>query len=199
VFFARQEAPDPAQGGLRSLRPSMNSPVVVVEDLPAGPATAAIACLAGPAGSRVALAIRSQRSGQVVFFGPDEELRERQTPDDAFDAALTFAESLGFLFEDDRVAEAPAEARRLWEGLLEAGSRVRRAPVRELSRAVAAPAPPAEAELWLEQVAAPGPPIGRSVPLTKFRSPAAAPARGAGRAPGRSLARFRVGPDRTGS
>ena len=203
MFLARQEAPDPAQGALRSLRPSMNSPVVVVEDLPAGPATAALACLAGPAGPRVALAIRSQRSGQVVFFGPDEELRERQAVDEAFDAALTFAESLGFLFEDDRVAEAPAEARRLWESLLEAASRARRLPAPERSRAAAGPPPaPSEEELWLEQVAAPGP-LGRSVPLTKFRTAAAAPARPPGghavRAPGRSPARLPVGSGRRSS
>src|SRR5262245_38682199 len=88
VFFARQDAPDPARSALRSLRPSMNRPVVVVEDLPAGPASAAIASLGGPAGSRVALAIRSERSGQVVFFGPDEELRAWHGAEQALDAAL---------------------------------------------------------------------------------------------------------------
>jgi len=204
MFLARQEAPDPAQGALRSLRPSMNSPVVVVEDLPAGPATAALACLAGPAGPRVALAIRSQRSGQVVFFGPDEDLRGRDAQDDAFDAALHFAESLGFLFEDDRVAEAPAEASRLWDSLLEAASRSGRTPLRQAPRAAGKPAPtPSEEELWLEHVAAPGPPLGRTLPLTKFRSAAAAAARpaarAAGAAPARPLARFRVGRDRTGA
>jgi hypothetical protein len=172
VSLARQEAPEPAQGALRSLRPSMNSPVVVVEDLPAGPATAVLACLAGPAGPRVALAIRSQRSGQVVFFGPDVEPRGRQAADDAFDAALTFAESLGFLFEDDRVVEAPAEARRLWESLLDAGSRRRRPSAPERARRAAPPAPAIdEEELWLEHVADPGP-VGRCVPLTKFRTAA---------------------------
>ena len=203
MSFARQEAPDPAQGALRSLRPSMNSPVVVVEDLPAGPATAALACLAGPAGPRVALAIRSQRSGQVVFFGPDEEPRGREAWEDAFDAALHFAESLGFLFEDDRVADAPADASRLWSSLLDAASRSARAPLRQAQRAAGRTAEaPAEEELWLEQVATPGPPIGRSLPLTKFRSGAAVTARlaakAAGPAPARPLARFRVGRDRTG-
>ena len=204
MFLARQEAPEPAQGALRSLRPSMNSPVVVVEDLPAGPATAALACLAGPGGPRVALAIRSQRSGQVVFFGPDEELRGRDAQEDAFDAALHFAESLGFLFEDDRVAEAPAEASRLWDSLLEAASRSGRAPLRPAPRAVPQPAPaPSEEELWLEQVADPGPPIGRALPLTKFRSAVATAARpaakSAGPAPARPLARFEAGRDRSGS
>jgi hypothetical protein len=195
----------------------MNSPVVVVEDLPAGPATAAIACLSGPAGPRVALAIRSQRSGQVVFFGPDEDLREPRAHDDALDAALGYAEGLGFLFEDDRVSEAPAEAWELWEALLEAGSRVRRPPAprpaagpsrlprredgREPGRVAAGP-PEASApeELWLEEVLAPGPAVGGAVPLSKFRSAVAAPARprerGAARATDPPLGRLRVSPDR---
>src|SRR5262245_14668514 len=81
VIFARQDAPDPARSALRSLRPSLNAPVVVVDDLPAGPATAVIAGLGGPEGPRVALAIRSERSGQVVFYGPDDDLLEWQGPE----------------------------------------------------------------------------------------------------------------------
>ncbi len=182
----------------------MNTPVVVVDDLPAGPATAVIACVTGAGGSRVALAIRSQRSGQVVFFGPDEELRERQAPDVALDAAFSFAESMGFLFEDDRLAEAPAEAWQLWEALLEAGGRARPLHAADPAPAPAeSPAAPLEEELWLEEVAAPGPPIGRSIPLTKFRSAGAAPTRPRGRSPAgvarRPLARFPVRPDRRSS
>jgi hypothetical protein len=174
----------------------MNAPVVVVEDLPAGPATAAIACLEGPRGPWVALAIRSQRSGQVVFFGPQEEPGEWQAPDFALDAALSFAESMGFLFEDDRLAAAPAEAWQLWEALLEAGGRARPPQSGDRSRATAESlaAPP---ELWLEEVVAAGPPIDRSLPLTKFRCAVAAPKRPRGRSAGglasEPLRRFRVG------
>jgi hypothetical protein len=209
VLFARQEAPDPARSALRSLRPSLNTPVVVVEDLPSGPASAAIACLGGPAGSRVALAIRSERSGQVVFFGPDEELREWQGQDLALDAALSFAESMGFLFEDDRVRESPGEARRLWEALLEASGRARvrlagdgdPAPVAEPSPRAASARPAAETdpgdeELWLEEVAVAGPVVSASISLSKFRrAPGAPPARAEEAVPGarHPLARFRVG------
>jgi hypothetical protein len=205
-LFARQEAPEPARSALRSLRCSLNTPVVVVEDLPAGPATAAIACLRGPAGWRVALAIRSERSGQVVFFGPDDELREWQGQELALDAALSFAESMGFLFEDDRVRESPAEARRLWDALLDASGRPR-TPLGEGGRAPGAQRPTrteaahsaadpdSDGELWLEEVAAVGPLVSASVPLTKFRRAPGVPARAAGGAG--PLARFQLGRSRS--
>ena len=185
MSFARQQAPDLARSALRSLRPSLNTPVVVVDDLPAGPASAVIACLRGPAGSQVALAIRSERSGQVVFFGPGEELREWQGQDPALDAALSFAESMGFLFEEDRVRESPGEARRLWEALLDASARA----------AMEVRPEEEEEELWLEEVAVAGPVRSASVPLTKFRCAPGAPVPAAGAAPGgrQPLARFRVG------
>ncbi len=206
MFFARQEAPDPARSALRSLRPSLNTPVVVVDDLPAGPATAVIASLGGPGGARVALAIRSERSGQVVFFGPDDELLEWQGPDRALDAALSFAESMGFLFEDDRLAPAPSEARRLWQALLEAASRGRPLSAGNRSPPTADPRaepPESQEEIWLEEVSTPGSPVARSLPLTKFRSTGRVPVgpregkRGADPRP--ALARFRVGPERRSS
>lgn len=187
---------------LRSLRPSLNTPVLVVDDLPAGPASAAIATLGAPGGMRVALAIRSERTGEVVFFGADDDLRERQATDLALDAVLSFAESMGFLFDDDRMNAVPAEARRLWAALLEAsslggstGSQQGSGPVREPR-----PMPAALEEIWLEEVAAPGPGVSSSVALTKFRSGApggATSARRRAEAPASEappLGRFRVAP-----
>lgn len=181
----------------------MNTPVVVVEDLPAGPASAAIASLGGPAGSRVALAIRSERSGQVVFFGPDEELREWHGAEQALDAALAFAESMGFLFEEDRLEKSPGEARRLWQALLDAAGRARTPHAGGSPAAAIEPragAAGSEEELWLEEIAAPAPPAGRSLPLTKFRHAGGLQGRrrgeGAAGAPRGPLARFRVGPER---
>jgi hypothetical protein len=178
VRFARQEPPDPARSRLRSLHPSLNTPVVVVEELPPGPASAAIACLGGSQGPQVALAIRSERSGHVVFYGPDDELREWQGPDLVLDAALSFAESMGFLFEQDRLLEAPAEAGRLWAALLEGAGRARGGPLAELERAPRRPQPaPREPEaarahpeeLWLEELAEPVPSVPPAATLTKFR------------------------------
>ena len=212
MSFARQEAPDAARSALRSLRPSLNTPVVVVEDLPAGPASAAIACLGDPAGPRVVLAIRSERSGQAILFGPDDELRECREPGVAVDAALSFAESMGFLFEDDRMALAPAEARRLWGDLLDACARAR-GPLSGSAMPEAAPGPlpsPASAEpdgeeIWLEELAPAGVrAVSHALPLTKFRRAAApAPRRPAEEARPPTarlpLGRFRVGLQRRGS
>jgi hypothetical protein len=201
VFFARQEAPDSVKSALRSLRPSLNTPVVVVEDLPAGPASAAIACLGDPAGTRVVLAIRSERSGQAIFFGPDEELRDWQGPDGAVDAALSFAESMGFLFEEDRLALAPAETQRMWGELLDGCTRTSLSgsalPVSALETSLtpASPVPDAE-ELWLEELAPAARAVSHSVCLTKFRrAPPPAPRRSTDKeSPAmHPLGRFRVG------
>jgi hypothetical protein len=207
VFFARLEAPEPARSALRSLRPSLNTPVVVVEDLPAGPASAAIACFVDPAGPRVVLAIRSERSGQAIFFGPDDELREWQGPDLVVDAALSFAESMGFLFEEDRLALAPAETQRLWGELLDGCTR-RPLSASASSRAApgvlpspASPGPERE-ELWLEEIAPVVRAVSQSVSLTKFRRAAAVvprPSVAQDRPATRPLGRFRVGLQRRSS
>jgi hypothetical protein len=180
------------------LRPSLNAPVLLVDELPAGPASAAIVCLGGPAGPRVAVAIRSERSGQVIFYGPDDELWEWHGPEVAVEAALSFAESMGFLFEDDRMADAPAEAQRLFAALLDAAVRHWAEPRPAERSAERAPAPlarePEEASLeehWLEEVEAEitleVPPVSHAVPLTKFRQavPVAVAAN-------RALSRFRA-------
>ena len=86
-------------------------------DLPAGPASAGIAVLRGSNGPQLNLAIRCVRTGQVVFYGPDEDWCDLHGPDLAVDAALSFAESLGFLF-DDEVEGGPQEASRRWSEFL---------------------------------------------------------------------------------
>jgi hypothetical protein len=99
-------------GRLRALHVSLNSPVVAHESLPNGPASAAIALDAQGA----LLCLRSVRTGRTAFFHSREELAS--TPRLALDAALSFAESLGFLFDADAVAlRGAAAAVRLWEEL----------------------------------------------------------------------------------
>ena len=179
VLFARQDPPDPTRSALRALRPSLNTPVLGVEELPPGPASAAIACLAGAGGPRISLALRSLRSGEVVFFGPEQGIGEWQGPELALDAALSFAESMGFLFDDDRLAQDPDAAWRLWRSLLESAGR---GPLAALG---GEPAAAPEPELvWLEDVAQPALAVSGSVALTKFRrglAGAAEPAPGRGR------------------
>jgi hypothetical protein len=99
---------------LRALQISLNSPVVNLEVLPRGPASAAVAVHAQGA----TLCVRSLRTGQAAFFTTTEDLGDRRV---SLEAALSFAESMGFLFEDDVVAArgdaGPEEAARLWREL----------------------------------------------------------------------------------
>jgi hypothetical protein len=83
--------------GLSVLHVSLNSPVVALDALPRGPASAAVAL--DPYGAQVCL--RSVRGGRTVFFASGSALVD--TPRVALDAALSFAEGLGFLFDDDEV------------------------------------------------------------------------------------------------
>jgi hypothetical protein len=100
---------------LRALYVSLNRPVVTLASLPAGPATAAVAL--HDAGASVCL--RSLRSASVQLFVTGEDLAgDRRF---ALDAALSFAESMGFLFDDDEVEAAgdagPEAAARRWRDL----------------------------------------------------------------------------------
>jgi hypothetical protein len=139
---------------LRVLRLSLNTPVVAIEDLPVGPAAAGVALHRGPEGTQLTLAVRSVRTGQVVFFRPDEEWSEFHGSELALDAALSFAESMGFLFDDDLVAAGgdARETARRWSELME---EVALDGYDELP----------DGELWLEDVAT-APPAAL---LTKFR------------------------------
>jgi hypothetical protein len=87
---------DPTTGGLHALYVSLNSPVVTVDRLPVGPASAAIAVHLVTGAT---LMIRSLRTGTVAFYHADPEAvgaRAGLGPD----AALAHAEGLGFLFEE---------------------------------------------------------------------------------------------------
>ena len=100
---------------LRALQISLNSPVVTLAPLPSGPASAAVAVHERGA----TLCVRSLRTGQSAFFTTTEDLVGQAGV--ALEAALSFAESMGFLFEDDLVAArgeaGPGEAARLWREL----------------------------------------------------------------------------------
>jgi hypothetical protein len=98
--------------GLRALHVALNSPVVAHASLPSGPAAAAVAQDAQGA----QLCLRSVRSGHSAFFVSSETLAP--DPRVALEAALAFAERLGFVFDDDCVVSRGAtEALRLWHGL----------------------------------------------------------------------------------
>ena len=117
MIFPAETPLDPVCHEVRALYVALNSPVVTLESLSVGPASAVIALHLADGAT---LAVRSVRTGQVAFFTSSAELRDR--PHLAVDAALSFAESLGFLFDDDEVAtrgdEGPREAAWLWWELL---------------------------------------------------------------------------------
>lgn len=107
------EAPlEPFGWPLHALFVALNTPVVTLDSLPTGPASAAVARHAEGA----SLCVRAVRSGGVRWFVTTDDLRG--DPRVAVDAALSFAESMGFLFDDDEVARrgdrGPEEAVAIW-------------------------------------------------------------------------------------
>ena len=121
------------------LRLSLNTPVVAIEQLPVGPAAAGIALHQAPAGRSLVLAIRAVRTGQMLFFVPDTDWQAQHGPELALEAALSFAESMGFLFDDD--AARDDGARKWTEFLAEAAPEVSGP---EVSEQLVAGLPPAK-------------------------------------------------------
>jgi hypothetical protein len=177
MYFCRQPPPESGVRALRALHVSLNAPVVAIEDLPVGPARAAIALQeADHGGASLLLALRSQRSGQLACFAPDEALPNDASAQIALDGALSFAESMGFLFDGDAIPalgeEGPRAAAQSWNELLGI----------EAPEPEALPEPAAAGsgdEIWLEEPVAaaadarePDPEPATAPPgllLTKFR------------------------------
>lgn len=91
---------------LLSLRLSMNTPVVATDELPAGPARAAIAIHSEAGRTCFTVAVRSLRQGVSVLYELEGE--DFTQPDGltvALDASLSFGESMGFLFDDDMLVD----------------------------------------------------------------------------------------------
>jgi hypothetical protein len=119
MFRPSSEAPLLTEAGVLGLCASLNSPVLNIEQLPVGPARAAILLFAGEYGGvRIAVGLRSVETGVVAHFAYSGSAEDFDAPDRAMDAALTFAEALGFLFDEDVVGGAGrSEALRLWQEL----------------------------------------------------------------------------------
>jgi hypothetical protein len=118
MFMRTQEGPA-ACVALRCLRLSLNSPVLAIEELPVGPAAACIAVHGPPGAPGLVLALRSGRSGQLAFFAP-EAAAPLADIDLALEAAASFAEAMGFLFDEDVMADArdPGAVERRWREFL---------------------------------------------------------------------------------
>jgi hypothetical protein len=114
MYFPLRSAPlDLSADRLNGLRLSLNTPVVSIEELPVGPARAAIAVHDEIDGRpNLTVGIRSLRSGDAVLFSVEGDLREHSSLAVGIDAALSFGESMGFLFDEDELeAGATEEAR----------------------------------------------------------------------------------------
>jgi hypothetical protein len=204
--------------GVFGLRRSLNTPVVAIPDFPTGPGEGAILVHRELRGRlAVTLGVRSGRGGETALWDYEGRLQDGGAVDVAVDAALSFAEGMGFLFDDDELSgdsqQERLRARYLWEELMGTG---------EISGLDGSPGGEPEAELLLEEEAAEdetwsdddlvllteveaentGPLVDMAeaavpaVPLSKFRSaspPTGAPTRSAADLPPASA------PDREGA
>jgi hypothetical protein len=122
VFFPRSHPVTVTRDEIRGLRLSLNTPVVATEEIPIGPARAAILVHEGSRGPEVTIGIRSLRADRIALYGFEGDLREASSFAVALDAALSFAESMGFLFDEDELGTGGAAARvrclGLWRDLL---------------------------------------------------------------------------------
>jgi hypothetical protein len=101
------------ESGLHGLRVALNTPVLSIQELPPGPATAAIVLNAEKGGERaLTIAVRALRGGEVVFFTLGEDLSDDAALLGAIDGALSFAEAMGFLFDEELDVATQAERRR---------------------------------------------------------------------------------------
>jgi hypothetical protein len=94
---------DATPEGLHALYVSLNCPVVSVDSLPVGPAQAAIA-MHGEAGTT--LLIRSMRTGTIAFFHTEARFGAM--------TALSHAEQLGFLFDEEVTEDGLGVERSDW-------------------------------------------------------------------------------------
>ncbi len=114
--FSAHSAPARTATELLNVRRSLNTPVLAIGQLPVGPATAAIAAHADArdGAARYTLAVRSERSRAVVFFTAREEDLIGVQPTLAAEAALSLAEGMGFLFENDAPLICGRAAAAIW-------------------------------------------------------------------------------------
>jgi len=144
MYFLPRDTPlDLSPERLRGLRISLNMPVVSIEELPVAPARAVIAIHEEIDGRpNITVGIRSLGSGVATLFSFEGDLRDMSSLTNGIDAALSFGESMGFLFDEDEIESGSTQASRrraldLWLELMGLPSREPEA----APRAPAAPAP----------------------------------------------------------
>ena len=117
VFLRRQAPIHLTPERAEELRMSLNSPVVSSPDLPAGPCRAAILVHRELEGTlHLSVGVRSLKTGDHAVWTSDSDLGDAASVDVEIDAALSFSEGMGFLFDDTRVTAAAAH--RAWTELI---------------------------------------------------------------------------------
>lgn len=114
-MFRRLSEPLPlSEASLLALRPALNAPVLNVGFLPVGPARAALVVFAEEYGAiGIAFGIRSVEGRQVAVLRNQETIEETAALSEALEPALAEAERMGFLFDEDMLADSSAAARTL--------------------------------------------------------------------------------------
>jgi hypothetical protein len=170
MFSVRSEPLLLSEAGIHGLCVSLNTPVLNIEELPIGPARAALVLFDGGYGALgLAVGVRSIDTRQGIVFSYQGTLDMRLTPASAMQDAASFAERMGFLFDDDIVAtgegDGRARALRLWNDLTDMPEVEKIEELDEPALPPLAPAVPLEAEpeeLMLDDLAEmdPGPAAG---------------------------------------
>ena len=176
MFFTRSRPPRAAEDRLRSLWLAVNTPDLAADELPSGPARAAIAvCEEATGAFALSVLVRSLGDGSLACWSWDGAI-DAGGLRRAADAALSFAESMGFLFDDDALSSPDAAARRraldFWWEVTGWSPTAREAPRSAEAFARAAgpeSAAPAAAHRAPESVASAAAPPPERLPLTKFR------------------------------
>ena len=122
MFHVRSEPLLLSEAGIQGLCVSLNTPVLNIEELPVGPARATIVLFDSGYGTMgLGIGIRSVETRQIVVFSYRGTLDMQTTTVDAMERAASFAERMGFLFDEDVVqssgSDGCARALRLWTDL----------------------------------------------------------------------------------
>jgi hypothetical protein len=197
-FLPRRRPLELTAQRVRALRPSLNTPVVSAGDLPVGPACGAILVHVEPGhGLQISVGVRTLACGSVAIYGFDGPI-SASVVGVALDAALSFAESMGFLFDDDVVGDDAASREKAvarWQEMIGDGMpHAPRAPAAEADGLFEPDGgeltdPPADDDYSSE----PSVPADAVFELPDAPSGAVPPAVAA--APAVPLTKFRVGPE----
>ncbi len=104
MFSASSRSLPLSEACLLSLCASLNAPVVRLDGLPTGPARAALVVYAEQyADLGIAVAVRSLEGGEVVLMRHREALPPETGREAALEIAVDYAESLGFVFDQDMI------------------------------------------------------------------------------------------------